>query len=140
MRKSLASLCLLVGLLACRSDKPEDRIRGAFERCRAAVEAGDAAVATEPLAEDFRGPEGMDRPSARLFLMGVLRQERVGVTLLREDLRVQGAQAVQDVDLVLTGRRGSLLPQEASTRSFRLLWRRQGGDWKLKTLEPLDGR
>lgn len=135
MRKSIASVsmvpALLGALLACRSDKPEDQVRKAFGACVAAVEAGDAGAAAEPLDASFRGPEGMDRGAARLFLMGILRREKVGVTVVRNDVTVRGQEAFQEVDLLLTGRSGGLLPQDASRRSFGLRWRRAGGDWRI---------
>ena len=140
MGKRIASVCALFALLACRSDKPEDQVRWAFEACRHAVEAGDAPAATAPLDPAFKGPDGMDKATARLFLMGILRQEKICATVLRNEVAVRGNEAYQEVDLVLTGRSGGLLPQDASQRSFRLRWRRSGGDWKLLELQSLDGR
>lgn len=140
MRKSIASICAVLALLACRSDKPEDQIRKAFEACRAAVEAGDAAAATAPLDPAFRGPDGMDKATARLFLMGTFRQEKIGVTVVRSEVAARGNEALQEVDLILTGRGGGLLPQDASRRSFRLRWRKAKGDWNLMELQSLDGR
>lgn len=144
MRKSIVSasagLALLGALSACRSDKPEDQVRKAFETCRAAVEAGDAAAATAPLDPAFRGPDGMDKATARLFLMGTFRQEEVGVTVLRNDVSVRGSEALQEVDLVLTGRSGGLLPQDASHRGFQLRWRKSGREWRVTDLQSLDGR
>jgi hypothetical protein len=139
MRNSLASVCVALALLACRSDKPEDQVRKAFERSRAGVEAGDAAAATTALAPAFRGPDGMDRATARLYLLGLFRQEKVGVTVVRNEVAVKGNEALQEVDLILTGRSGGLLPQDTSHRGFRLRWRRSGGDWILLELLPLDG-
>lgn len=139
MRNSLASAWVLLALLACRSDKPEAQVRRAFERCRAAVEAGDAAGATAPLGSTFRGPDGMDQATARLFLLDLFRQEKVGVTVVRNEVAVKGGEALQEVDLVLTSRGGGLLPQDATRRGFRLRWRKSGGDWTLLELLPLEG-
>lgn len=144
MRKSTASVSLGLALLlsgqGCRSEKPADQVRRAFETCRAAVEAGDAGAATAPLAPAFQGPEGMDKATARLFLMGTFRHEKVGVTVVRNDVAVRGSEALQEVELILTGRSGGLLPQEASHRSFLLRWRQSGSEWKLAELQAMDGR
>lgn len=140
MGKSLASVCAVLALLACQSDKPEAQVRKAFEACRRSVEAGDAVAAAAPLDAAFQGPEGMDKATAKLFLMGMLKREKVGVTVLRSEVAVRGNEALQEVDLLLTGRSGGLLPQEASNRGFRLRWRRAGSDWKLMELKSLDGR
>jgi hypothetical protein len=134
MRKSLVSVSMLAVLLACRSDKPEDQVRQAFKGCVAAVEAGDAAAAAGPLDAAFRGPEGLDKPGARLFLAGLLRREKVGITVLRNEVTVQGAEAFQEVDLLLTGG-GGLLPRDASRRAFGLRWRKTGGDWRITEIQ-----
>ena len=128
-------LALAGAFLACRSDKPEDQIRKAFGACVAAVEAGDAAAAVEPLDPAFRGPEGLDRAGARLYLMGLFRREKVGLTVLRNEVQVQGVTAAQEVDLVLTGRSGGLLPQDASRRSFGLTWRKNRDGWRILAIE-----
>jgi len=135
-----AALPVLTVLAACHSDRPEDQVRKAFEVCRAGVEAGDVAEATSSLDPEFRGPGGMDKATAKLFLLGTLRQEKVGVTVVRNVIAMQRGEAFQEVDLLLTGGSGSLLPQDASRRSFRLRWRKARGDWKLMELQSLDGR
>lgn len=103
------------------------------------MEAGDAARACEPLDPGFRGPEGLDRGTARLFLLGLLRRERVGITVIRNQVRGQGPDVVQEVDLLLTGRAGGLLPEDTSRRHFILRWRERGGDWRLVELQSLEG-
>ena len=144
MGRSTASTWEVLTLLAtcpgCRSDKPEVRVRAAFETCRAAVEAGDARGATAALDPTFQGPDGMDKGMAQLFLMGTFRREKVGVTVVRNEVAVKGIEAVQDVDLILTGRSGGLIPHDASHHSFRLRWRKTGDDWKLAELQPFDDR
>lgn len=137
MRKSLASASLILALLACRSDKPEDQVRKAFEGCRTAVEAGDAIAATDPLDSTFKGPEGMDKATARLFLLGTLRREKVGITVLHNEVTVRGRDALQEVDLVFTGRQGGLLPQDASHRQYLLRWRQAGTQWRLLEVQSL---
>lgn len=141
MRNSLASglaaLAFLVVLAACHSDKPEDQVRKAFETCRMAVEAGDGAAATAPLDPGFSGPDGMDKATAKLFLLGIFRQEKVGVTVIRNEIAVRGNEAHQEVDLILTGRNGGLLPQDTTHRSFRLRWRQAGGEWKIMEVQAL---
>ena len=135
IRSAFALPILLAGLSACHTDKPEDQVRQAFEACRAAVATGDAAAAAAALDPTFRGPDGMDKPTARLFLMGTFRQEKIGVTVVRNDVAVRGIEAFQEVDLVLTGRGGGLLPQDASHRGFRLRWRKARGEWRLMELQ-----
>jgi len=134
------ALAVLGLLAACAADSPEAQVRKAFEACRRAVETGDVAAATAPLDPAFQGPDGMDKATARLFLLGLLRQEKVGVTVVRNDLSLRGEDALQEVDLILTARSGGMLPQDASHRSFRLRWRKVRGAWRLLEVQSLDGR
>jgi hypothetical protein len=134
MRKSIVSVSMLAVLLACRSDKPEDQVRKAFGSCVTAVEAGDAGAAVAPLDPAFRGPEGMDKAAARFFLADLLRREKVGITVLRNEVTVQGGEAFQEVDLLLAGG-GGLLPRDASRRAFGLRWRKAGGDWRITEIQ-----
>jgi hypothetical protein len=126
--------------LACDRSGPEALIRKRFEACVKAVEAGDAAGAGAALGPRFSGPDGMDRGTARLFLMGVLRRERIGVTVLGQKLEVRGREAAQTVELLLTSRTGaSLLPGESSRRTFLILWEERDGDWQIRELQDLQG-
>lgn len=138
VRSWMVASTLLAGLGACRSDKPEDQVRRSFEACRVAVEAGDADQASKPLDGAFRGPEGMDKASARRYLMALLREQRVGVTVLRNSVVAQGDEVIQEVDLVLTEGRNGLLPREVSRRSFHLRWQKVSGDYRLVDMEALD--
>jgi hypothetical protein len=127
---------LLSALVVCRPDSPEGQVKRAFEACVKAVDSGDAAPAVELLAKDFSGPEGMGREDAKLFLLGVLSREKVGITVLSSRIEFQGSQAQQSTELLLTSRSGSgLLPQEASRHLYLLRWERQKGQWKLRELQ-----
>ncbi len=131
--RSAARASLFLLLLACSPDSPESRIRKAFDASVKAVEAGDAAAAVAVLDEGFRGPDGMTRAEARATLLGWFRQERVGITVVSQRLEVHGAQAVQEVDLLLTGRPGTaLLPRDSSRQTLRLRWAQTGGTWKIR--------
>jgi hypothetical protein len=80
----------------------------------------------------------MGRNDAKLYLMGLLRQERVGITVLSSRIEAKGTQAQQAVEIILTSRSGSgLLPQDASRRLFQLRWERLEGRWRLRGLEEI---
>jgi hypothetical protein len=132
MRSVTLSTAALL-LLACSPDSPETRIRKAFASAVKAVEEGDAAGAVELLDDGFRGPDGMNKAEARGYLLGWFRQEKVGITVVAQKLEVRGNQAVQVVDLLLTGRAGgALLPQESSRHSLHLRWTFTGKAWRMK--------
>jgi hypothetical protein len=129
------TLFLAVLLLTCGADSPETKIRKSFEASVKSVEAGDAAAAVEILDEGFRGPEGMNKAEARVYLMGWLRREKVGITVVAQKVEVRGSQATQVVDLLLTGRSGSsLLPQESSRRTLQLRWAFSGKAWRVREI------
>ncbi|NTV73145.1 MAG: DUF4440 domain-containing protein [Holophaga sp.] len=129
----ILAAALLAVLAACSREGPEGRIRKAFEGARGAVEAGDAARAAAVLSPKFTGPEGMDRAGARLLLGGVLGREKVGVTVLSQKVEVDGARAVQSLELVLTGRAGGeLLPGDRARKSLTLRWELRDGAWLVR--------
>ena len=140
MRPHLLLSGLFSLLLACGGQTPEAQVKAAFQECVEALEAGDVGRAAARLSPRFEGPEGMDAGAARLYLLGVLRREKVDVTVLADRVEVQGSQARQTVEVLLTGREdGGLLPQDASRRRFQLRWERRDGDWRLRGLQPLEG-
>ncbi len=110
-------------------------MRAAFASTVEAVEKSEPGAVAERLTQDFQGPEGMDRSAARLFLMGIFRQQKVGVTVLANRVQVNQDGALQAVELVLTSKGGGLIPQDMGRRSFVLRWRRTGNDWKIRSLE-----
>lgn len=121
-------------LLACSPDSPEARVKQAFEACVKGVETGDGGAVIERLDPKFTGPEGMDKNAAKLYLMGVLGREKIGVTVLSSRMEVKGREAIQTVELLLTSRGGGLLPQDASRRTFLLRWSEARGAWRLREL------
>ena len=132
--RTLAALLLALAV-ACGSDSPEAQVRKAFAEAVGAVESGDAPKALDALHADFRGPEGMSKADAGLYLMGWLRKEKVGVTVLAQRLDLRGAEATQTVDLLLTGKgAGSALPEERSRRTLTLRWVRVGKGWRIREI------
>ena len=121
---------LLLALAACHSDKPEDKVKAAFDTCVKAVEAGDAATVAEQLDPQFQGPEGLDRAGVRFYLMGVFRQGPVGVTVLENRVKRNGPEIWQTVGLVLTQKGSGLLP-DASRRNYLIHWRERKGEWRM---------
>jgi len=129
------AILLPVLLLACTTGSPEARVKRAFEACVKGVETGDAGAVIERLDVKFEGPDGMDRNAAKLYLLGVLRREKIGVTIFSSRVDAKGREAFQTVELMLTSRSGGgLLPQDASRRTFLLRWQETEGKWRLREL------
>jgi hypothetical protein len=135
MKVRQSAILLPFLLLGCSADSPEIKVKRTFEACVKGVEQGDAGAVAERLDSKFAGPEGMDKNAAKLYLLGALRQEKIGVTVLSNRIDVQGREALQTVELLLTSREGGgLLPKDASRRTFLLRWTEKGGTWRLREL------
>lgn len=133
MRRALPVSVLVLALGGCRSDTPEAAIRKAFDACIQAVEAGDAEAVVAQLHPKFAGPEGLDRPQARFYLMGFFRQGKVGVSVLSSRVDVKGRQGLQVVEVLLTSRgQGAVLPDETSRKTFHLRWELHEKAWRLR--------
>jgi ketosteroid isomerase-like protein len=135
MRRFTLTALTLCSLLACKQDSPEDQVRKAFGATVEAVEKGDAGAVVDMLSHDFQGPEGMDRGAARLFLLGVFRQQKVGATVLANKVQVNQDGALQAVELVLVSKSGGLVPEDMGRRGFVIRWRKIGNHWKIRSVE-----
>ncbi|OHE85512.1 MAG: hypothetical protein A2579_03825 [Lysobacterales bacterium RIFOXYD1_FULL_69_11] len=129
---------LLLGTLllgACTRTPPEQRLREAMAGMQAAIEQRDAAALADHLAEDFVGPEGMDRDGARRMALVMLRRHRsVGVTLGPPDIELQDGHATVRFSAVLTGGSG-VLPESARVQDVTTGWRDEGGTWRLTSAD-----
>ena len=125
--------------LACAPTSPEARVKRAFEECVKGVESGDAEAVIARLDPGFSGPEGMDRASAKLYLLGVLRREKIGVTVLSSRIDVRGREALQTSELLILSRSGGILPQDSTRRTFLLRWAEKEGHWRLRELQEEAG-
>lgn len=133
-----ALLIVVVGLGGCGREAPEARIQRAFDACVKGVEAKDPGAVLEHLAPRFSGPEGMDKDQAKLALLGYLRTQKIGLTVLGSRIEVKGFRAEQAVDLFITGRgEGAVLPDDSTRRSFLLTWELLEGEWKLRDLKEI---
>lgn len=126
-------------VLGCTPSSPEARVKQAFEACVAGIEKGDAEPVIERLDPAFAGPDGMDRNAAKLFLFGVLRREKIGVTVFAHKVEVRRKEATQTVELLLTSKGGGLIPNDASRRTLLLRWEEIKGDWKLREVVDQTG-
>ena len=135
MRQITLIALTLCSLVACKQGRPEDQVREAFASTIEAVEKSDAGAASEMLSQNFQGPEGMDRGAARLYLMGVFRQQKVGVTVLANRVQINRDGALQAVELVLTSKGGGLIPEDMGRRSYVIRWRKTGSHWKIRSME-----
>ncbi len=122
--------CALLG--ACDAPPPEEALRVAVSGLETAVEARDAGAIEDVLAEDFAGPDGMDRTAARrMAAVTFLRQREVGVAIGPLDVTILDDHATVRFTAALTGGSGGWMPESGSLYRVETGWRRDGGDWLL---------
>jgi hypothetical protein len=124
---------VLAALCACARGTPEQRLRTTVSSLQAAIQARDAGDIRALLAEDFVGPEGLDREGAvRMAQALFLRHRGIGATIVGPlQVRMQPHHASVRFEAALTGGSGGVLPDAARLYSVETGWRLQDGDWRL---------
>ena len=129
--------CVVIGLLlvvlaGCARTPPEQALRDAMSGLQVAIEARDATAVHALLADDFIGPEGLDREGARRLAQGMfLRYRGVGATMGPLDIVLQDKHAQIRFDAVVTGGSGGLLPESGQAYAVETGWRMEDGQWRL---------
>lgn len=131
----VAGACILA-MAGCSRPAPEQALREEVAQLQAAVEARDVDALQDRLADDFIGPDGMDRRGAqRLAQLVFLRNRSVGVTLGPLDVAIQGEGATVAFTAGLTGGDGTLLPDSARVYQVTSGWRMRGEEWELVSID-----
>jgi ketosteroid isomerase-like protein len=132
----VAVFALVTMASGCSRESAEQALRGDIASLQAAIESGDAGAMVEFLAEDFVGNDGLDRDGARrLAAVYFMRNANIGVTPGPLDVQMQGDHAMVRTTVVLTGGNGGILPDTGRIRDVTAGWRREGGDWRMTSLE-----
>lgn len=131
-----ALLVLVAVLAACARSDPESELRATIAAMAAAVEKRDPATFLDALADDFTRESGaFGKHDAKRALAGaLLRNEKVAVTAVVTDVRIEGERAYAKVRVVAAGGAG-LLPERGQTWEFDSAWRREGGRWRVFNAE-----
>ena len=142
MHRRFASIALVLGLWlclgGCARTPPEQALRESLSELQAAVEARDAAAVEERLAEDFIGPEGLDRDGARrLAQVLFLRYRSTDATLgpLEIAMQDQDRHAIVRFTAALTAGTGGFLPESGQVYEVETGWRLEGDEWQLVSAE-----
>jgi hypothetical protein len=126
----LASLSLL--LFGCHSTPPEQALRNTIAAMQAAGEQHKTSGVMDSVADDFAGPDGMDRKQMQRFLLGIsLQNRKLGTTIGPLDIKVIGDRATVNFTLGASGGEGGWLPDRAQVYQVETGWRMEGSDWKL---------
>jgi hypothetical protein len=125
---------------ACTRDDPERELRATIARMAQAIEQREVGDFLNALAEDFTRESGtFGKQEAKRVLAGVLlRNEKISVTAVVTDVRIEGQRAFAKVRVVAAGGQG-LLPERGQTWDFESNWRRDGSAWKVFNAEWREG-
>lgn len=127
------AMVVLACLSACgRSESPEQRLRATIGVLNAAIEKRDSAAVADVLADDFVGPEGLDRQGARrLAVATFMRYRDLGVTLGPLEVKTTPGHATVRFSAALTGGSGRALPDAAQLYEVESGWREDDGEWRM---------
>jgi ketosteroid isomerase-like protein len=131
------AVAIVMALGACARTPPEQALRESLAGLFEAVEARDAAALRAYLAEDFIGPDGLDREGARrMAAMYLMRHDGVGVTTGPLDLQLHGEHAQVGFSAVLAGRTSAgFLPDSARGWQVDTGWRLVDGTWRMTSAD-----
>lgn len=123
---------VLALVMGCARPAPEEALRTAVAGVQQSIEERDAGALRRHLAEDFIGPNGMDRDQARrTAALYMMQHQSVGLTMGPMDVELQEPHATVRFRAALTGGSGRLLPDRANLYQVETGWRMEGGDWKI---------
>ena len=139
-RRALMVGALAALLSACARSDPEREIRSTIASMAESVEKRDLTVFLDAVAEDFSRESGAfgKQDAKRTLLAAYLRNEKINVSAVVTDVRVEGDRAFAKVRVMAIGGAG-LLPERGQTWDFDSTWRRERGQWKVFNAEWHEG-
>ena len=137
LRRCFWLIACAFALHGCARTPPEERLRQVIAASQHDLEARDAATLSGKVADDFVGPEGMDRTGLRRAAQAAfLRYRAVGVTLgpMQVDMAADSRHATVRFTAALTGGDGAVLPESARLYRVESGWRQTGDAWELTSM------
>lgn len=137
----LAGAALLAVVLSgCARSDPEQELRATVAAMAQAIEQHRVGDAVEAIAEDFTRESGaFGKADARRLLAGaMLRNEKIQLTAVVSDVRIEGERARARVRVLAAGGSG-LLPERGQSWEFDTVWRRERGRWLVYNAEWREG-
>ena len=125
-------LAVVLATSGCARTPSEEALRETLGALQQALEDRDAATFEDLLADDFVGPDGLDRQGARrVAAMNWMQHQRIGVTLGALEVRAKDRHGSVRFTAALTGGSGSLLPDSAQVYDVETGWRFDDGNWRM---------
>ena len=133
----LLALALTAG---CARSDPERELRATIATMAQAIEKRDPAAFLEAVSEEFTRESGAfgKQDAKRTLLAAYLRNEKIRVSAVVTDVRIEGDRAFAQVRVVATGGTGPL-PERGQTWDFDSAWRRERGQWRVYNAEWREG-
>jgi ketosteroid isomerase-like protein len=139
-RRAAALLLALAFAAGCGRSDPERELRSTIEAMAQAIEKREPAAFLEAMTDDFSRESGAfgKQEAKRTLAAAILRNEKIGVSAVVTEIRIDGDRAFARVRVVATGGAG-LLPERGQTWDFESAWRRESGQWKVFNAEWREG-
>ncbi len=119
-------------LAACSRSDPERELRTAITAMAQAIEQREPAAFLDNVSDEFARESGaFGKQEVKRVLAGMyLRNEKITVSAMVSDVRIEGDRAQAKVRVLATGGAG-LLPERGQSWEFDSVWRRESGRWKV---------
>ena len=132
----LVTVALIAALMGCGRSDPERELRSTVAAMAQAIEQREPAAFLDVISDDFARESGAfgKQDVKRLLAGAYLRNERINLSSVVTDVRIDGDRARAKVRVVATGGAG-LLPERGQTWDFDSVWRRENGRWKVYNAE-----
>jgi hypothetical protein len=140
LRLAVAGCAVIALAVACSRSDPERELRDTVAAMARAIEQRQPADFLAAVSEDFTRESGaFGKQDAKRVLAAVyLRNEKVNVSTIVSEVRIEGDRAFAKVRVLATGGAGAL-PERGQTWDFDSAWRREGGRWKVFNAEWREG-
>lgn len=126
--------------VACSRSDPEKELRAGISQLTQAIEQQRVGDAMDSVADDFTRESGAfgKQDARRLLAAAMLRNQKIQVSAVVTDLRIEGKRATVKLRVLATGGAG-LLPERGQTWDFDTAWRHEDGRWKVYNAEWREG-
>jgi len=133
---------LLLGVMGCHREPPEQRLRQTIAQMQAAIEQGEPRKFMAHVTDDFIGNDSLDQAGLNQLLRGqLLLNAKVGIQTGPLSVEMQQSSATVRFTVLLTGSGGSFLPERGQMQQVTSGWREIDGQWQLYSAQwhPVSG-
>jgi hypothetical protein len=140
VRHAIAAVLAAMLAVGCARSDPEKELRSTIASMAQAIERHAPGEFLDAVADDFARESGAfgKQDAKRLLAGAMLRNEKITVSAVVTEVRVDGDRATAKVKVLATGGAG-MLPERGQTWDFDSAWRREGGRWKVFNAEWQEG-